>query len=159
MATPLGAQSSLKSPVRHTPGAYPSNPSDADAPTIVSTQLSLSQAVYQRRSEFTRSYTTKVKVGTWNVASLNGTEKDIRGWFVEGKGLSESLNGLAIRQGDGSLGNTRDRRSTTASVESSASQEDRRTKKRRRFPRMTQLGCLLVKRLDCMSLACRRLST
>jgi len=118
-----------------TPGAYPSTPGDADASTIISTQVSLSQAVYQRRNEFTRSYTTKVKVGTWNVASLTGTDKDIGGWFVGGRGLSESLNGLAMVGTNGSQNAARHRSSTATSVESCASQEKRRSKKKETLPK------------------------
>lgn len=120
---------------QNTPGAYPSTPGDTDAPTIISTQVSLSQAVYQRRNEFTRSYTTKVKVGTWNVASRTGTDKDVGGWFVGGRGLSESLNGLAIAGSNGSRHAARHRSSTATSVESSASQEKRRSKKKETLPK------------------------
>ena len=135
MAHSQPAPSPSSPPLRTTPGAYPSTPGDSDAPTIVSTQLSLSQAVYQRRSEFTRSYTTKVKVGTWNVASLSGTEKDVGGWFVGGKGLSDTLNGLAIDLKNHSKGDLRRRSGTTDSVESVASQERRRSKKNSTLPR------------------------
>ena len=135
MARRSADQASLKISMPTTPGAYPSTPGDEDAPTIVSTQLSLSQAVYERRSEFTRSHTTKVKVGTWNVASLSGTDKDIGGWFVGGKGLSESLNGLAITETNESQEAFRNRSSTTTSVESSASQERRRSNKAETLPK------------------------
>ena len=118
-----------------TPGAYPSTPGNEEASTIVSTQLSLSQAVYRRRGEFTKSYTTKVKVGTWNVASLSGTDKDIEGWFVGGKGLSESLNGLAIDRNKAAGRSGRDRSSTATSSESTASQERRRSKKTSTMPK------------------------
>ncbi|KAL8792391.1 MAG: hypothetical protein Q9195_005005 [Heterodermia aff. obscurata] len=128
------APSPASPPIQTTPGAYPSTPGDPDAPTIVSTQSSLSQAVYQRRSEFTRSYTTKVKVGTWNVASLTGTEKDVGGWFVGGKGLSDTLNHLAIDQENGSERHYRRRSGTADTVESSASQEKRRSKKNSTLP-------------------------
>lgn len=121
-------------PIGTTPGAYPATPGDAEAPTIVSTQLSLSQAVYQRRREFTRSYTTKIKVGTWNVGSLSGTDKDIGGWFVGGKGLSNILNGLAIDLKNGSESDSLYRSSTADSIESSASQERRRSKKKSTLP-------------------------
>lgn len=126
---------SLSSWSQNTPGAYPSTPGDIEAPTIVSTQVSLTQAVYQRRNEFTRSYTTKVKVGTWNVASLTGTDKDVGGWFVGGRGLSESLNGLAIAGPNGSPNAARHRASTATSVESPASQEKRRSKKKETLPK------------------------
>lgn len=128
-------KASQSAPSQDTPGAYPSTPGDADASTIISTQVSLSQAVHQRRHEFTRSYTTKVKVGTWNVASLTGTDKDVGGWFVGGRGLSESLNGLAIAASNGSRNVARHRSSTATSVESSVSQEKRRSKKKETLPK------------------------
>ena len=118
-----------------TPGAYPSTPAESGSPTIVSSQLSLSQAVHKRRAEYTRSHKIRVKVGTWNVASLSGTEKDIGGWFIGGKGISESLSGLSIgdenSNGDGK-GNGSD---NTADIESVESQESRRSKKRSTIPK------------------------
>lgn len=133
---PNDTDASLHSQTHSTPGAYPASPGVVETPTIVSTQLSLSQAVYQRRKEFTRSYTTKVKIGSWNVASLTGTDKDVGGWFVEGRGLSQTLNGLAIANSNGSIGQGpgRDRSSTGTSVESAASQEQRRSKKKETLP-------------------------
>jgi phosphatidylinositol-bisphosphatase len=76
------------------PGAYP--PSDAFSPTAFSSQQSLSRAVFERRAEFTRPKTIRIKVGTWNVASKKGTEKDVGGWFVKGQGVEEKLAGLDI---------------------------------------------------------------
>lgn len=114
-----------------TPGAFPSTPSltDTQSPTVVSSQLSLSQAVYERRAEYTRSRKIRIKVGSWNVASLSGTEKDVGGWFVDGKGVSEALSDLSIgkeniRQEHGRLG-----------VESIESQETRRSKKNTTLPK------------------------
>ncbi|KAF2430396.1 DNase I-like protein, partial [Tothia fuscella] len=60
------------------------------------TQQSLARAVYKRRDEYTVPKEVRIKVGTWNVASLKGTEKDIQGWFVQGKGIAEKLSGLDI---------------------------------------------------------------
>ncbi|KAL8964753.1 MAG: hypothetical protein Q9197_006818 [Variospora fuerteventurae] len=77
---------------RATPGAYPSTPGEPASPETVSSELSLSQAVYKRRAEYTVSRKIRIKVGTWNVAALSGTEKDIGSWFVGGKGVSESLS-------------------------------------------------------------------
>ncbi|KAH8815555.1 Endonuclease/exonuclease/phosphatase [Xylogone sp. PMI_703] len=54
-------------------------------------QHSLSRAVHARKSEYTRSHTIKVKIGSWNVAACPGTEHDLAGWFVEGKGISKEL--------------------------------------------------------------------
>ena len=108
-----------------TPGAFPSTPSQDNSSAIVSSQLSLSQAVHERRAEYTRSKKIKVKVGTWNVASRSGTEKDIAGWFIDGKGVSESLAGLSI--GDENV-------PPKASRESVESQERRRSKKNSTIP-------------------------
>lgn len=130
----MASNSSLQRPpntrIDTTPGAFPASPSQAESesPVVVSSQLSLSQAVHERRAEFTRSRRIKVKVGTWNVASLSGTEKDIGGWFVDGKGVSESLSGLSIvgEKNGGENG---------ADVESVGHQESRRSKKRTTLPK------------------------
>ena len=117
-----------------TPGAFPSTPASAEvpSPTVVSSQLSLSQAVYKRRAEYTRSRRIRVKVGTWNVASLSGTEKDVGGWFVDGKGVSESLSGLDIKDDGESRSNGQSR---IPDIESVALQEERRSKKKSTIPK------------------------
>ncbi len=117
-----------------TPGAFPSTPLQADAqsPTIISSQLSLSQAVHERRAEYTRSHRIKIKVGSWNVASLTGTEKDVGGWFVGGKGVSETLSELSIGKENGISNNQSESLAGTESVEA---QENRRSKKTTTLPR------------------------
>jgi phosphatidylinositol-bisphosphatase len=93
-STMEAAQYSAESLERTIPGAYP--PSDGLSPAPFSTQQSLARAVFDRRAEFTRPKTIRIKVGTWNVASKKGTEKDIGGWFVKGQGVEERLAGLDI---------------------------------------------------------------
>lgn len=66
------------------PGAGPLDP------------FSLSQGVRARRSEYTRQETIRIKVATWNVAGIHGTEEDIGKWFVNSKGISEGLSGVHI---------------------------------------------------------------
>ena len=114
-----------------TPGAFPATPSQDELSTVVSSQLSLSQAVHQRRAEYTRPSRIKVKVGTWNIASLSGTEKDIGGWFVDGKGISDSLSGLSIGDENGS---GRANSESSVQTESVESQENRRSKKKSTLP-------------------------
>ncbi|KAJ5576007.1 hypothetical protein N7535_002933 [Penicillium sp. DV-2018c] len=55
--------------------------------------LSLSRAVKARKSEYTGRRSIRVNVGTWNVAALSGTEKDIERWFVSGQGVCEKFSG------------------------------------------------------------------
>ncbi|KAJ5775429.1 uncharacterized protein N7511_000440 [Penicillium nucicola] len=62
--------------------------------------LSLSRAVRKRRAEYTRKQSIRVKIGTWNVASISGTEKDIGKWFVKGEGVCEKLSGSKSAQGE-----------------------------------------------------------
>lgn len=76
------------------PGSFPPH-----AVEEVSFQ-SLSQAVHARRAEYVRPKHVRIKVGTWNVASLKGTDKDVGGWFVEGKGVEEALTGLEVKDQD-----------------------------------------------------------
>ena len=127
------ASPNSKSKMDTTPGAFPSTPvpEDAPLPSVVSSQLSLSQEVRKRRAEYTKTKRIKVKVGTWNVASLSGTEKDVGGWFVDGKGVSESLSGLSIKD-DGELRSNGHNGSTD--LESVGSQEERRSKGRPTIP-------------------------
>ncbi|PSN71611.1 DNase I-like protein [Corynespora cassiicola Philippines] len=76
------------------PGAFPDgDKSQANA----STHQTLSQALHARRAEYTRPRTVRIKVGSWNVAAQKGTEQDIGGWFVAGKGIEEALAGLGVK--------------------------------------------------------------
>ncbi|KAF1998933.1 DNase I-like protein [Amniculicola lignicola CBS 123094] len=93
-----GALGSLEDLERNMPGAFPALPSQAQPPQ--STHQTLSQALYERRAEYTRPRHVTIKVGTWNVAAQKGTEKDIGGWFVGGKGVEESLAGLGVSSPD-----------------------------------------------------------
>jgi inositol polyphosphate 5-phosphatase INPP5B/F len=83
-------------PIRNTPGAFPSTPNNE---RTVSAPQSLSQEVKARSSEYVRKKRIKIKVGSWNVAAIKGTEKDLGSWFVKGlgvKGLSEGLARLSV---------------------------------------------------------------
>ncbi|KAL4890351.1 Endonuclease/exonuclease/phosphatase [Aspergillus ambiguus] len=57
---------------------------------------SLSQAIKARRTEYIRQQSIRVKVGSWNVAALPGTEEDIGKWFVQKEGICEHLSGLKV---------------------------------------------------------------
>lgn len=77
-----------------------------DAPSIHSvmsepvdlstTPQSLARAVLARRSEYVRPHRTRVKIGTWNVAACPGTDKDLAGWFVGGRGLDQNFAGMDL---------------------------------------------------------------
>lgn len=77
------------------PGAFPEPTTPA-----FSTQQSLSQALHARRAEYTEPRKIRIKIGTWNVAALKGTEQDLAGWFIEGRGVEEALTGLQISSQD-----------------------------------------------------------
>ena len=113
------------------PGSFPSSP---PTPAIVSHQ-SLTQVVYERRAEYTKSRRIRVKVGSWNVAALSGTEKDVGGWFVEGKGVSEALSSLKVSVED-DPGNGDDGKTTQkVDVESVEQQEARVGKESSTIPK------------------------
>jgi inositol polyphosphate 5-phosphatase INPP5B/F len=79
------------------PGTFPVQaPSEAEGQEE-SSFLTLSQAVHARRAEYVRPKNIRLKIGTWNTGAFKGTEKDVGGWFVEGKGVSEDLSGLTIQ--------------------------------------------------------------
>ncbi|MCJ1236109.1 hypothetical protein MMC14_004086 [Varicellaria rhodocarpa] len=132
MPSTADSPASPESKVRSTPGAFPSEP---ESSTVVSSQQTLSQAVHARRAEYTRSQKTRVKVGTWNVAALSGTEKDIGGWFLEGKGVSEALSGVSFHTEDDSSTTFEGHVKDSGDVESVSHQEERASKKRSTLPR------------------------
>ncbi|OXV06941.1 hypothetical protein Egran_05293 [Elaphomyces granulatus] len=70
---------------REPPGSFPEEPDDGPQDLIACDLSSLSQAVRARKAEYIRERTVCVKVGTWNVASIPGTEQDVGTWFVDGK--------------------------------------------------------------------------
>ena len=114
-----------------TPGAFPSPPPIP----IISSHHSLTQAVHARRAEYTKPATVRLKIGAWNVASLKGTEKDVEGWFVQGRGVSESLTDLNTRF-DGALAdNSKESSDGNTELETVSAQERRRTKKESTLPK------------------------
>ncbi|KAL2797033.1 Endonuclease/exonuclease/phosphatase [Aspergillus keveii] len=75
-------------------GEYPADDDSHKAPVeTTSDPSSLLSAVKARKDEFTRHQTVHVKVGTWNVAAIAGTEKDVGKWFVQRRGVYGQLSG------------------------------------------------------------------
>ncbi|KAL1967695.1 hypothetical protein VTN77DRAFT_2952 [Rasamsonia byssochlamydoides] len=105
MSSSREEHSSTSSDGRDAPRAHPNEQAaNSQLPPVSSDLSSLSRAVKARRAEYIRPRTIRIKVGTWNVAAIPGTEKDIGQWFVQGKGLSQQLSNLDLkeeqRQGD-----------------------------------------------------------
>ena len=65
------------------PGAFPEPTPSGPPPALSTTQQSLTQAVYDRRAEYTEPRKIRIKIGSWNIASLHGSEKDIGRWFID----------------------------------------------------------------------------
>ncbi|KOS22525.1 Inositol polyphosphate 5-phosphatase OCRL-1 [Escovopsis weberi] len=65
---------------------------------LASTPISLARAVLARWSEYVRPSKTRIKIGTWNVASCPGTDKDLARWFVDGEGLDQRISRLRLSQ-------------------------------------------------------------
>ncbi|PYH41737.1 phosphatase family protein [Aspergillus saccharolyticus JOP 1030-1] len=84
-------------PQPHISGEFPGDNEISSDPD----PSSLPQAVRARKAEYTRQQTIRVKVGTWNVAAIPGTENDIGNWFVQQKGLCEQLSGLQVHDSRG----------------------------------------------------------
>lgn len=75
------------------PGGFPTRD---DTNEEESNFQSLTQAIYARRAEFVKPKRMRIKIGTWNTAAYKGAEKDVGGWFVDGKGVTEALAGLKV---------------------------------------------------------------
>lgn len=123
MSSSLRSDVSPGPQIRQTPGAFPSTPGEPESPPAESSQLTLSKAIWKRRSEYTVPRKIRIKIGTWNVAALHGTEKDIGSWFFQGKGISESLSNVSFHDKDDGEG-----------LEDVGHQEARRSKKRSTTP-------------------------
>ena len=126
MSSPTRLNFSPEPQIQDTPGAFPSTPRELEPSSATSSQKSLSQAVYERREEYTVSRKIKIKVGVWNVASFHGTEKDIGAWFAHGKGVSESLSVLSFQDQPGAKEHD--------DLENVSHQEARRNKKKSTTP-------------------------
>jgi len=116
-------------PASGTPGTFPAS-DDPSATTSAPAPQSLSAAVKARQDEYIRKKALKIKIGTWNVASISGTEKDLGPWFVGGygvKGLSQDLAGLAVEAQNDSVVNH--------DIESVEQQEARMAKKKTTLPK------------------------
>lgn len=114
--------------LKHAPGAYPVSPNMESSRNVYGLHT-VNTAVRARRNEYTRKKQVKIKVGTWNTASISGTAKDLGGWFVQGlgvKGLHQDLSGLSLGAGT----NSHDR-----NIESVEEQEARAKKKSCTLPR------------------------
>lgn len=120
---------------RDTPGSYPTQ-AEQQEESSVSGPRSISQAVKARQSEYTTKRQIKVKVGTWNVASIHGTEKDLQGWFVDGlgvHGLSESSPNLSMR--NPRFTDKKKENQEIAAIEPVGQQEARRARKKVTLPK------------------------
>lgn len=74
----------------------------------ISSPRSLHQAVAARRAEYVRPHQIRVKIGTWNVAANPGTDKDLAGWFIEGKGVDPELSTISPSAYNSSVAEGRD---------------------------------------------------
>ena len=111
---------------RDTPGAFPETVSRESVG--ISSQPSLTEAIHARRAEYVRPHTTRIKIGSWNVAAKPGVEKDIGGWFIQGKAISQAFAGLHVG----------DSESSNEGSESVAHQEARATSKSSTIPQNDQ---------------------
>lgn len=74
-------------------------------------------------------------MGSWNVAALSGTEKDVGGWFIGGKGVSEALSGLKVSVEDDPRKDLDDNSLNKVDIESVEQQEERAGKKSSTIPK------------------------
>ena len=110
------------------PGQYPSPPSSP----IIASQRSLARAIHERRKDFIKPESVRIKIGTWNVAALPGTENDLQAWFVQGKGVDQSLARLNLNDQNAQKSSKGAPEGTTESVEH---QEARRTSEEATVPK------------------------
>lgn len=118
-------------------GEYPSDSerSAEGAPEDnTSDPFSLSRAVKARKAEYTRQETIRIKVATWNVAAIHGTEEDIGKWFVNRRGVSEKLAGVRISEDETSSQEEQRGRKGSSGERGGGSSEDGSGSRKRREP-------------------------
>ncbi|KAI9040606.1 phosphatase family protein [Aspergillus affinis] len=104
-----------------TPGDFPSDDDNREpSPDAPLDPSSLPRAIKARKSEYTRQRSIRIKVGTWNVAAIPGTEQDIGNWFTDRKGISEELS--EVRASDPEPDSGRDGDEDTETMASSETQ-------------------------------------
>ncbi|KAF2668965.1 DNase I-like protein [Microthyrium microscopicum] len=74
------------------PGSFPND-------SELSSQQSLAQAVYARRSEYIKPQKIRVKIGSWNVGNHDAA-RDIGAWFLDGKGVDSTFSRLNLNVED-----------------------------------------------------------
>ncbi|KAK5694183.1 hypothetical protein LTR97_009804 [Elasticomyces elasticus] len=126
---------SATSLLQDVPGAFPDRNSSLpeNEESAESNFVSLSQAIHARRADYVRPKTIRIKIGSWNVAAYKGAEKDVGGWFVEGKGVTEELAGLSVQ--DHENGNRHADDEGMDQREDVAAQEARYAKKQSTIPK------------------------
>ena len=75
-------------------GAFPY----AEPVAQTTSQQTLWQAVHARQAEYIQPCEARVRVGTWNVAALEGTEKDLCRWFVTGSRGASGRSSIAVKE-------------------------------------------------------------
>ncbi|KAK8030074.1 type II inositol-1-4-5-trisphosphate 5-phosphatase [Apiospora rasikravindrae] len=88
------------------------------------THYSLSRALLARKNEYVRRHRIRVKVGSWNVAACPGTDKDLAGWFVDGRGLDKAMTKLDLHDQGGKSAKEQDASETPETSGSSQTGED-----------------------------------
>ena len=89
-----------------------------------SNHYSLSRALLARKDEYVRRHRIRVKVGSWNVAACPGTDKDLAGWFVDGRGLDKAMTKLDLNDQGGKGAEEQDVSDVPGSTDSSQTGED-----------------------------------
>ncbi|KAL4784606.1 Endonuclease/exonuclease/phosphatase [Aspergillus varians] len=78
-------------------GDYPSDNDDLGGSAGTAFDpTSLPNVVKARKGEYTRHRSLHVKVGSWNVATIAGTEKDIGKWFVQQQGVCRQFSRSSV---------------------------------------------------------------
>lgn len=106
------------------PGAFP-DPVDSNQ----TSQQTLSQAIYDRRSEYTKPRKIRIKIGSWNVGN-HSCARDIGAWFTDGKGVEGRLTGLTLSED----GPNQDRSEQDGAKENILDQEARQSSLNKREP-------------------------
>lgn len=77
------------------PGGFPS-PSAPASPALDPFKTNVAEALLDRQAEYVHTQQIKVKIGSWNVAAVSGTENELKNWFVHDDEITDYLGSLKL---------------------------------------------------------------
>ena len=82
---------------RTMPGSTPlPSPPAPSSPRLDPSKTTVAEALLELQDQYVQDQQVKIKIGSWNVAAVNGAEKELKNWFVREDELTKYLESLKL---------------------------------------------------------------